>query len=419
MFNAKARSSGSGGRGIASRMAITGVGDSIMAFQDAATANVFGPSLNSIMGWAFSSLTGLAYNITANRGVGSKTIDLVITEQLQAALADDSDILWIHAGINNINPGIDATTPTVAEVIDRMRRLVSLASAKRLIILDALTPLASGSISGAYPRRADIPLINAGYKLLAAEFKNVMYNDVYTPLVGSDGFAMPGFTVSDGIHLTALGARAAGLYTAQNLLTTGNVQLYPAHRVSGAVLLPAMTGSGGTTTPGTGTINGTVAASCNVQIATNQTGVVVTASVETGRRNSMRLRIQNGNALASAVRLQLADNTANIASFTSGQLIRGSGRIKVVANDGSLQRHDFAANWSEPTVKNAVGMYLSGIETTPIFPAAPYELRMWTPAITLAANSQTVGPIFTITIGPGGDVTVDLMDWTLERVVAA
>jgi lysophospholipase L1-like esterase len=415
----------SAGVAAAARTAITGVGDSIMAYGDGVGAGgSAGPTSSSIIAWGMSQL-GLPYSITANRGVAGSTIDGILSGQLSAAMADNSDILWIHSGINHLNPSIDASAPTVAQIVSNMRRLLSKATSKPLVILDALTPLAADSISGALPRVADIPLVNAGYRALTAEFKNVVFNDVYTPLAldAVSGLARPGMTLaSDGIHLTSAGAYTAGVATAQNVAAAA-ISLRPSFRTLTYFDLPTFTGSSGTTTASTGSITGTVATGCNVQIASNATGVVVTASVGTLRDYTQRLRIQNGNASATVVRLQQASFTSPLTGLSSGDVLRFSGSVHVVAGQTGLYRQDLAfqqdpsgSTVSFPSLQKSPKEDGSG-DSFPSYPTTDYTTRLCGVA-TLTATPTTANVVWSIEVAPGGDVTLDFEGWRCEKVTA-
>lgn len=406
---------------------LTVIGDSIAAYGDGVKSGgtLVGPTSQSIPAWAFSQIDGTPFNISANRAAGGKTIDLVVTEQLPAALADNSDILWVHAGINNLNPAIDASAPTVAQIIARMRRLLDMAATKPVVILDALTPLAAASISGALPRRTDIPLVNAGYKELAAQYRNVFFNDVYTPLAqdATSGLAKPGVTVAnDGIHLTTYGAHLAGL---ASVATLSQIAMRPRYRTTNVFVLPGISGSGGTKTAGAGTINGEVADNCNVAIASNAAGVTVTASVGVGRPNSQRLRIQNsaGNTGSSVVRFQLASFTDYLTGLASGEVVRATGRIAVQSSAG-LYRHDLSIQQDPSgTVVNFPSMQKSTAEdgngdSFPTFPPGPYTVKL-TATGALTATPASINVAFSIEVAPGGDVTVDISGWTFEEVLLA
>lgn len=391
------------------------VGDSLLKNG----TNIF-PTSQSHIAWAFGQMRGISFSIT-ERAVGGSTIDQMITNQLPNALTDDTSGIWIHSGVNNLNPGIDATTPTVSEIGQRMARAVAMAAAgKDYVILDAITPLAEGSISGAYPRRTDIPLVNSIYQELADKYQNVIFNDIYTTLArdASSGLAVAGYMIaSDGIHFATRDAATAGIASVQALR---QIAFRKRFRPSTVYALPEITGSGGTTTPSTGTINGTVATGYNVQIASNATGVVVTAEVLADGKQ--RMRIQNGNAASSVVRLNLASYTDYLTGLASGDLVQASCLLEVVAASG-LYRHDLSVQQNPSgSAYNITSMLKSAAEdgsgdSFPVFPAAPYALEL-KPHGALTATPTSVNVAMSIEVAPGGDVTVDVSQITFREVIA-
>lgn len=408
------------------RLGVTGVGDSLMAFQDAVRAGgtVSGQTSQGIMSWAMSNLAKkIPYFIVSNRGTGSKTIDLVITEQLPNALADNSDILWVHAGVNNLNPSIDATLPTVAEIISRMDYLLSICQNVPIVILDAITPLGLGSISGAYPRRADIPLINTGYKALAVKYPNVVYNDIYTPLAqdATSGLAIDNVTIaSDKIHLSTYGAYVAGM-ASKATLESIPMALSRYHRASTSFQMPRITGTSGTKTANSGTINGDIATGYTCDIVTNSSGVVITGSVDEANQKQ-RLRIQNGNASATVIRFGLTSLTDLTTGLVGGDIVRVGGTIDVISQSG-LYRHDMGFIQNPSGVPVAFGSFQKSTgedgtgDSFPFFPPAPYTLSPDCHAV-LTTTPTSLRHIFTFELASGGDVTVDLSKFTFEEVVA-
>lgn len=400
-----------------SRLNAVVIGDSFAAYGDGVQAggSIPGPTSMSIIGWAFSQMAGqTTYQVVSNLGVGSKTIDLVITEQLASALAVDADILHIHAGINNLNPSIDATTPTVAQIVAKMDYLLSQCVSVPVVILDALCPLDINSISGAAPRMADIPLVNAGYEAIAAKYPNVVYNDIYTVIAvdATSGTAIPGVTLPDGIHLNSYGAKLTGFATAKNLSKSFAV-FRRALKAIRTVLMPRFTGAGGTKSANSGTINGDIATGYKFDIVTNSSGVVVTASVD-DLNNKQTVRIQNGNPSATVCRFQMASTTAYIGSLSTGDIVQAGISFDVKRTTG-LRRHDLAIATAS-TLSGA--LQKSTGETTPVFPPEPYLLRLNTNA-TMGGSPSNIDFISTFEVGPGGDVLIDISALTVQEVVAA
>ncbi|MFV1090006.1 hypothetical protein QML66_28155, partial [Klebsiella pneumoniae] len=157
----------------------------------------------------------------------------------------------------------------------------------------------------------------------AEKYKNVIYNDIYSVTAADDlGNAKPGVNVGvDGTHWATYGAFLTGMQSYQNIIKSG-VSLRRFRRPTTFYSLPR-------------TINGDVATGYTVSIATNATGVVVTASVD-GSNGKQRLRIQNGNAAATVVRMQLTSSTDYLTGLANGDVVRATGRVDMISNDGSL-----------------------------------------------------------------------------------
>lgn len=403
---------------ISAKLSVVGIGDSIMAYGDGigAGGSVPGPTSQSIVAWALSRLsTKMPYVITANLGVGGVTIDTVITNQLSSALIADADIIWDHSGINNINPLSDATLPTVAQVVAKKDYLISQASNVPLYILDAVTPLAATSSSGAFPRVADIPLINAGYKALAAKYPNVIYNDIYTPLAQDavSGLAIAGVTVADGIHLSTYGADLAGKASRDNI-EAGLAVFRRSLKPSRVVLAPRYSGTTGTKTPNSGTINGNIAAGhlCVINSATSS-GVIVDAAVD-DINNKQTIRIRNGNASMATVRMQLVSNAAT--GWASGDIAQASIRFNVLPGAVGLQRADFGV-WSGGSPL-FTALQKSNQETTPLFGSQTEPMEL-TATGTLASTPADINYVSSFDVASGGDVTIELSMLVIQEVVAA
>lgn len=410
---------------INARLAVTTIGDSLLA-NGQANASTTGGSIpgqtsQSHVTWALSQLE-IPYIITP-RAVGGKTINMVITEQLPSALTDNTDILWIHAGVNDLNPSIDASTPTVSEIVARMDYLLRLAQNVPLVILDSITALTTGSVltSGAYPRRADIPLINAGFAESAEKYKNVIYNDIYSVTAADDlGNAKPGVNVGvDGTHWATYGAFLTGMQSYLNIIKSG-VSLRRFRRPTTVYSLPRINGTGGSKSPSTGTINGDVATGYTVSIATNATGVVVTGSVD-GSKGKQRLRIQNGNDAATVVRMQLTSSTDYLTGLANGDVVRATGRVDMISNDGSLYRHDLSIFPDGATLYGALQKSAqedgSSNKSFPVFPREPYTVKL-SAETALTSTPSSINILYSIEVAPGGDVTLDLWAMGFEEVTA-
>lgn len=404
---------------VSARHSISIVGDSIAAYGQSSTGF---PTVQSIPTWGFG-LAGVQYDIQFNRAVGGTAIQDMISSQLNSAISDDTGVIWIHSGVNNLNPSIDATNPTVASIVGQMSRVIALAAAsKELVIVDALTPLAPDSISGAFARASDIPLVNAGYAAVCSRYKNVIFNDIYTPLASSaPGIAIPLVNVSaDGIHLTAYGAYLAGTATKDALAKVAAFR--KASKTQAIALLPQIVGNTGTSVPGSGTITGDVPTNYTVNNLTNSSGVVTTCTIDQANKpNTVKIRIQNGNAGTCVVRFYTTTTSYLVSSLAIGDSFRAVGKIKVLDGSTGVKRHDYAiyvnsnATYTPSSMMNGNS---AATETDPTFPPnGGYTVLQCAPTYTLPVTPTTAIPLVTLAVAAGGDATFEISDLGYEKVI--
>jgi len=416
---------------IAAKRTVTSVGDSLMAHGDNSRFGETvgqGHTSQSTIGWANSQLPGGALAVVANRAVGGTLIDGAATNsligtntpQLPAAITDNSDILWIHSGINHLNPAIDASSPTVAQILSKFRRLLDLAAPqKQLVVVDALCPVNAGASAptGAAARRADIPRINAGLAAIASTYRNVRFNDVYTPLaLDQAGNANPSYVLStDGIHLTSWGAYLVGLTSAANLYRW----LSPAQafRPTKNVTLPDFSGAGGTKTPNSGTILGNVASNFVLVIASGTS--VVTASVADGKQT---LVIDNtAGGATSAIQLKLVNPAGYLGSLANGDTVIAFTKIEVTSQS-NMRRCNFV-NMLNPSGSPVNNVFLgrSSVENSggvvPNFPPAFSGIYVTDP-FTFGAAPASVDVPVTIEVAAGGIATVSISGLGYNAVAA-
>jgi hypothetical protein len=412
--------------GIATARGVCQGGDSIAAYGDntGSAASGIGATSQSIVSHASSQMPGRGLALVVNRAVGGTRIDngsnSLIGTQLPLLIADNAPILWLHTGINHLNASLDLTFPTVAEVLNKFRRLLDIASpAKPCVVVDALTPLAIDSISGAAPRRADIPLVNAGLKIICASYKNVIFNDVYTPLAidSVSGTALPGMTrADDGIHLTTVGAYTAGVVSAANLLAAA--QLAPYYRVTYAVPMPAITGTTGTKTPGSGTISGTVSTGYELRIASGTS--VVTTSVIDGKQHIAVNNTASGST--TVIQFKFSDQAAQLGTLANGDTVVACGRIEMAAGSSLVRRSNITLQINPAgSVINVDAMSKSGQESgtgvlAPLFPSTAFTQNHQVTPYTIAVALASINLVATVEVDAGGSATFDVSAFGLQRV---
>lgn len=301
------------------RSTCTLLGDSLFAVGNVPS---YGPGAqggafsDSHVVWANDMLnaSGSGIDVTSVRAVGGKTVEQVVSEQLPGALTDPTDIAWVHAGANSLNTTVG--TGSVAATLASMEVLVgALSRGKRLVIVDAVQPVYQAGSTGLKPRAAQIPVLNAGIQSICRRYPNVVFNDVYTPLLDPENANLDALSgalnVADGIHFRTIGAQIAGYASAANILSVAEIT--SAYK-KGPNLLPAFSGSGGTTTPGAGAIVGTPPVGWNVAIPAGAASVVVSEP----QNGVTRLAITNAGAAASVVYLQVSDAAALQSAIGGG-----------------------------------------------------------------------------------------------------
>jgi nucleoside diphosphate kinase len=412
-------------KNINARLTVTKIGNSYPANGDAISAGlagaVAGQTSQDALTWALSQI-GIPYTIK-NLAAGSKTLAEVITLQMPSALIDNSEFIYIDAILNSFNPTLEPALLTSAQILGQLDYLLSLFKNHPLVVVEDVPPLRPGTAvtSGAYPRRGEFYQFNQSAKaMIAAKYPNTIFHERYALwAIDNLGNAKPDVMVSnDGTHPATKDNATSGFSLAKQIKSSG-VSFRRFRRASVISQLPRIVGNTGTKTASTGTINGDVADGHNLQIASNATGVIVDASVDEAN-GKQRLRIRNGNANSSVIRFQLANNLSFIAGIVTNDVMRASGRVDMVSNDGKLYRHDFGLFFNTAYLFGC--MQKSGQEdgsggrALPAFPRESYSVYLSGEAV-VAANATDISPVYSIEVGPGGDVTVDLSGMSLEKVV--
>ena len=398
-----------GGGVIAAGSATTLLGDSLMAQGNTGTfsGSVNGGNLsNSHVLWANDYLNGFGggLDITSYRAVGGKTSAQVISEQLPGALTDATDIAWLHVGANDLNPAVG--NMTVAQSLANFESLIgSLAGAKKLVIVDAVQPVMQAGSTSLKSRAFLLPMLNAGIEGICARYRNVVFIDLYSALLDTTSAnrdAVSGYlNATDGIHYQTRGAQAAGYAAARALAS--RIAL-TSQWVRGANILPALAGTGGTVTPGSGTITGTPPAGWNVQVASGSASVVITQK----NPDMIRLAMTNTGGSASTVFLQVADTAALLAAIgPSAALVKGE---LIFQASGITNCTRIAAL----TLKEGLGNFGAGLvdlvnEATPVMPTAAFGGRRSTPPMPVPAGSTASGFIIATNLGATtGACTLDI-----------
>lgn len=364
--------------------------------------------------WANTALraAGIDLECRSNLGVGSKTISQVVAEQYPTAFADSNDILWTNFGINDLNSTL-GNTPTDTIISQLRSAVASVASNKAVGVFNSINPISQAGISGARPRVNEIPLINAAFEAICAEYQNIIFLNTYKELIDPASPALNPITNSmqtDGIHPTSLGAQL--MANAPISAFPRRLKLTPLY-AKGPNLLPTISsGSGGTTTPGAGTISGTIPAGWNVAVAAGSATVVCSYTSP----NSFRLVITNTGGAASTVRVQLADGAAFASNFTLADRIAFEADLKT---QGAVLLNRLNTSFSFNGATNWFGLGQASDETNFTYPQAAFAGRYKTRPYLLSTlgSLSSVLPIISVNVGATtGAVTLDIANPQVYKV---
>jgi hypothetical protein len=327
------RQQGGGGWPIISALnSVSLGGDSLMGYGNASASGTPGGTSVSHVEWAndkFRQAGGAGFDTIGLWAIPGSTIEHYIANQQASILADPTDGAWLHTGINNFNDGI-AGGRTLQQNIDALKGVIdTLRTAKKYVIIDALTPLDQGGISGAIPRWAEIPPFNAAIKAYCDTFPNVIFNDIFSVEVDPSSPVnnpLPNIIrADDGIHKTTYGAQVEGYASFANIAPRLNLTKY---KTPGSnVLLPFDSSITGTKTAGSGTITGNVPAGWNVQNISGSAAVAV-SSPSAGK---LRLSCTNAGAGSATVYLQATNAAALLALGAMGNTLQGGFDFDVIS----------------------------------------------------------------------------------------
>lgn len=378
----------------------------------------------SHVGWANDTLrkAGVGIDAVQLRAVGGTTIKQHIANQLPAVLTDTSVGAWWHGGVNSYNDSI--TTPLggpysqATNIADAINLIRQLAAVKAFVIVDSINPVSQSGTTGAKTRAAEFPAHNAAVKAECDTWPNVIYLDTYSVMVDPASpqlNPLPNLTLgSDGIHWPTFGARVVGDYTAAQL--SGKLVL-TRYKTAGTNLLPDFTTTGGTTTPGGGTITGAAALANNWNCAITAGAASVTLSNPVA--GTLRLTISNPGGAASSVVLSALNTAALLAAIASGDTIQGGFDFATVGPSTNLTRIScaFRTNGATGTLWNAMTRDLAN-EPSGDFKynqSASFGRRWLHPRVVPAAPTA-VDFLITIAVDPVGAAVVDISLPTLFKL---
>jgi hypothetical protein len=335
----------------------------------------------------------------------------MINIQLPLALADGNDVVWMHGGVNDMNSLITGGNSTVATILSRVKTLLdALSPAKKAIIWDSIHPVLQSGTTGSAPRAFSFQMVNNLIRQLCETYPNVFFNDTYSVLVDTTSTALNALANTvrsdDGIHFRAYGAQLAGYASAKTIAANLRITKY---KTAGANLLAALSGSGGTTTPGGGTISGSVPTGWNVQVASGAASV----AVSTKQPDMTTLTMTNAGGADSVVYLQRTNLTGNNGSLPQGAVVQGRFGFQA-SGITNLRRLGLILRQNNNTTPNLFyGKYEdSSNEPAPIvFPSTAFAGVTGTMPWALPATTSQMEFIITAKLAAsGGGLTLDIYD---------
>lgn len=255
-----------------------------------------------------------------NYGIGGDTLENMLT-RVDTALAAPTDIFIFRGGLNSVNTlGFAAWSSAYDELLSKM------SAAKPVVLVETMSPLSSTTTAN----KQFLTHHNNEIRRLCKKYSNVICLNNFDPLVDPtslNGDALTN-TLFDGTHYSGLGGFLLGRAMREEL--SGRLSTTPYYTVI-ANTVPALTGSSGTFTPGSGTITGdSPHTGYNVRVLSGNAAVACTRLT-----NGMRLTIT-----AAADSVILYSNTGTLDSqLPAGSKIKIGAKFKVGGQTGVFSVH--------------------------------------------------------------------------------
>lgn len=362
--------------------------------------SAIGTFSNHPVTWANDMLAmyGMQIDVVSQRAVAATTLD-GLTAQIDGALTDDTEIAWVHSGINTLQSTQDTPTTIKTKLETHIGRL---AAGKKVVIWDAIDP-----VKAFVSRATQAVSVNAMAKAICQRYQNVFFNDTFSRLVDTTSdtlYAVAAYLQADNMHKTTSGAVPTGYGLADLLLE--KVVITPFMSV-GPNVCPAFYGAGkaGTETPGSGTITNSPAAipsGWNVAIVAGTGNVAVS---DIGVADQTRFVITNSGGVDMSVYIQRVDSAALAALFSGGDIVRGSWFVNVRSAVGVKRAGSFLRANGNVT---CWGGGESGNETSPLYPTKSWSGRRSTLPLKLPASLTSLELAFLVKVAAAGSVTIDL-----------
>jgi hypothetical protein len=371
-------------------------------------------SLNALM-WASTQLNQ-GFDIVNNFGAPGTTLQDFVNTQLASVVADDSDIVDLCTGVNDL---ADSTTTGVGaaawEALVRST-CAALGANKRLILWRSIDP-----VFITYADRAlEAPLYNEITARVCAEFPNVIFVNTTAALQDTTTFAFQPLTAllyDNRVHPNTAGAYRQGVAIARAV--RDRVRIIPGYSILRQTLLPALGTSGGTAVPGSGTITQTnpIPANMSVTIGGADTGTVVVTTVAPNGNQPKRLRLTITSSGANSFDLTNTNTSSYPSAIATGEIMRAFARIRMLAQTNLLECSLFLNRNGQLVYAN---QYNSAIETASNggavgWPTEGLVANLKTRPLVATGTSSSLAVRLRLTFSAAGTATFDLYDgWGVE-----
>lgn len=383
---------------------------------------------NSHVGWynQRANALGVGVDVLKSYATGSYTLEQILAEQVPLVVADGTAGAWLHAAVNNFNFLLANNVP-VSAILGTMRLILNaLSAAKQWVIVDTVPPVSQTGTTSAKGRAQQFRTYNAGLKALVKEYKNVIINDIYDSILDPaslDHNALPrALRDDDAIHFKTEGAALVGQKSYENISPRLKLTKY---KTPGVNLLPPVTGTtGGTATPGSGTITNSPAAiptNWNVQVASGSATVAVSALAP----DMTRLDISNAGGSASTIYMQVnaTVQAALLAALAAGETIQ-AGFTYQCKNNVLLNRIAAQVTLNSDVPANRLywfgNAYDSNLvsEPTITYPQWSEAGVISTPPLELTGTRSKVEFLIVIQVGANtGTTTIDISDAFFNKLI--
>ena len=366
--------------------------------------------------------TGPGFDLTNLRAQGGSTVFAHRDQQLPLVLADATECVWYNSSPNAYNDALSGSHLAQADIIAAEKTIMAACAAnKRVVVWLSMYPLWKTGSSGAAARVAEFPAHVEAMRVEAAKYANVIYLNVYDQLrdpASADLNPLPNYIqLTDGIHPTTWGARFIGEFIAPIIAARVALTKY---RAVGANIAAPFSSTGGSVTPGAGTINGVanVPAGWDVGILTNGVTTVTASQPSPG---VLRLACTNtATQTASIIQLTATNAAAMLAALAQGDVIQNGFDFATLGNTTKLTR------LSAYVRLNGNASWRTMQRDTSVEPAADFKYnnaqqsgRRWSHPWLIDVPVTQVEHIIQIGIDPGSNATIDFSMPVLQKMGAA